>query len=371
MRIARLDLEGFRNYRRASLEFDDGLTILEGPNAAGKTNVVEAIWLGTTGRSFRRVSWADLVRWGDERAAMRLHAEGGGRLLEVRIEARKTGERSFQVNGKTARTTAAVSGRIPTVLFTPDDLSLVKGSAEQRRDEIDQVGEQLSAAYRTLHREYHRAVMQRNRLFRDDVPDNEQLALWAERVADLGSRLRSHRGRLAARVGEKAAVLYSGLAGGERLSVSYVAGPSSERREIAAEPDTAAEREAILRELSERGAEEIKRRATLAGPHRDDIVFKLEGREARAFGSQGQQRSIVLAWKLAELSVVAEVSGQSPLLLLDDVMSELDEERRGALMGLVADEVQTVVTTTNLGYFDQSVLDRARVIAVSDLAGER
>ncbi len=366
LRITHLELNDFRSYEHLELAPDARTTVLVGPNAAGKTNVVEAIQLLTTGVSFRNPLWADLVKWGAGAARARLVAEGEGRKLEVQLDVTEGGRRTFRVNGSVRKKKADIAGVLPSVLFTPDDLRMVKESPDKRRDSLDGLGRQLSAAYAAILGEYDRALRQRNALLKYDTPDAEALEAWTERLVDIGSALSKHRLRLFARLAPYVAGLYGTLSGGEQLSVSY---HSSVAGEISAIPEEADEfRTLFRRRLDEKASEEMSRRSTAVGPHRDDVAFKVNGRDARSFASQGQQRTVVLAWKLAEVHVVEDVTGGEPVLLLDDVMSELDEDRRHALAAFVGERVQTILTTTNTGYFDPAFTDQATVVR---LGGQR
>ena len=354
--VTRIEIKGFRNYERLEILPDPHLTVLVGPNAVGKTNVVEAIQLLTATESFRRPQWPELVKWGGQEARASLHAEGDGRVVDIELDVMSTGRRVYRVNGKTKRHVSDVAGAIPCVVFTPDDLRMVKGPAENRRAAIDGVGGQLSPAYARARLDYERIVRHRNALLKDPEPRLDELDAWTERLIAEGAAFSGHRKRLFERIAARASELYATLSGGETLEVEYVASWMRGQDE-AGEPE-----EAMRRALSSRRAEETARRSTLVGPHRDDIVFRIEGREARSYASQGQQRSIALAWKLAEVSVVTDIAGQPPVLLLDDVMSELDESRRHALAAFVGKAAQTFVTTTNLGYFEAGLIERAKVV---------
>jgi DNA replication and repair protein RecF len=363
MRITALELHDFRSYGSWTLEPDPGLTILVGPNAAGKTNAVEAIRLLTTGGSFRRPRWEQLVRWGMPRARAALAAGEDGPTTDIVLDVREDGTRSFTVNGKQVRSPSAIAGIVPSVVFTPDDLGLVKGSAERRRAEVDELGEQLSATYGRLRREYDRVVRQRNKLLKSEAPDPVQLEAWNAGLVELGSRLRMHRAGLVDKIAAHASAFHSRVCG-DTLSVRYMKGRRDAGTPVAAGTDPAAEAADLTHELCERRAEEVVRGVTLVGPHRDDIEFAIDGRPARAFASQGQQRTVVLAWKIAELHVVRDVARTSAVLLLDDVMSELDAERRRALTAEVGASAQTFITTTNTGYFDPGLLEKALVVRI-------
>jgi DNA replication and repair protein RecF len=358
--VTRLTLRDFRSYREFELEPDAKFTILVGPNAAGKTNVVEAAQLVTAGVSFRRPQWSELVRRGASNAGVSLLAEGDGRVLETNLVVGDSGRRVYRVNGKVRRRVSEVAGIIPCVVFTPDDLRMVKDSADKRRAAIDGVGDQLSPAYLTARMEYERIVRQRNALLKNPQPDSGVLDALTERLVVKGVAFMGHRHRLFDRVVLRMSEVYETLVRGETLSAVYT--PSWSRGgEVMSEKDPAgAMREALHR--SE--ADEKARGLTLVGPHRDEVVFSINGMEARSFASQGQTRTIALAWKLAEVSVIADIAGQAPILLLDDVMSELDEERRHKLASFVGEAAQTFMTTTNLGYFENDLVSRALVVSL-------
>lgn len=360
MHITRIELIDFRNYERFTLEPAPGLTVLVGPNAAGKTNVIEAIQLVTSARSFRRPEFTDTVRWGADQAAVRLRAEEGARLLEIEMRVDAEGRRAYEVNGQVRRKHSDVAGLLPSVVFTPDDLGMVKGQAEKRRAAIDDLGEQLSPTYGSLRRDYGRAVRQRNALLKDGAPAT-QVDVWEEQVVTLGSLLVTHRLRLLDRLMEHASRRYAEMAAGEQLGYAYADRCGLGTCASLSAEDVAA---GMRSEFERRRGEEARRSVTLVGPHRDDIVLTIGGKDARSFASQGQQRTIALAWKLAEVAVVEDVLRRRPVLLLDDVMSELDAERRSALSEVVSGEIQTVVTTTNTGYFTDEMLQRAVVVGI-------
>ena len=360
MRITKLEITDFRNYARFVLEPAQGLTILVGPNAAGKTNIIEAIQLVTAAKSFRRPEFSDLIRYGCSGARVALRAEDGPRLLETTLDLEEGGKRSYLVNGQPRHRHSEVAGLLPSVVFSPDDLAIVKGPAERRRAAIDDLGDQISPTYGSLRRDYGKSVRQRNALLREGV-QGAPLEAWDEQVITLGSRLVVHRLGLLERTMVHASARYSEMTNGEMLDYVYIdrcglgTCASLEQSDVAA---------AMREQFAARRAEEQRRVTTLVGPHRDDIVLQVDGNNARSFGSQGQQRTIALAWKLAEVEMVEEVLRRKPVLLLDDVMSELDAERRDALSRVVAGEIQTVVTTTTTAYFTSDTLERAAIVPI-------
>jgi DNA replication and repair protein RecF len=354
--ITHLELTDFRSYERFAIDPDAQLTVLVGPNAAGKTNIVEAIQLLTAAESFRHPGWGDVVKWGADEAKLAIRAAGEGRVLDTVMRATSSGRRTYEVNGKIRRRVSEVAGIVPCVVFTPDDLRMVKDSAERRRSAVDGVGDQLSPAYRAARMEYERTLKHRNSLLRDDVENPEMFELWTARLVASGVAFGGHRRRLFERLSARMSEVYRMLSGGEGLTATYRPSWLTSTEE----PDSPTE--AMKAALKSRHREERGRRTTLVGPHRDEILFAVDDRDARSFASQGQQRTIALAWKLAEVGVITEIGEQAPVLLLDDVMSELDEARRHALTKFVGEAAQTFVTTTNIGYFERELVDRALVV---------
>jgi DNA replication and repair protein RecF len=354
--VSRLALTDWRSFADRVVDLSPGLTILCGPNATGKTNTVEALQLLTAGASFRHPRTQELLREGADagRAAARL--EGDGRVVDVACDV-AGGKRKFMRNDKPCRP-SDLSATLMSVLFCPDDLSFVKQGARYRRDELDGFGVQANAGYRKVARAYARAIEQRNRLLKDPEPDLSLLAAWDASVALGGATLLHARLSLFTRLRRHLRTIYAQVGGGEDLDCTYESSLGTGldlrgRDEL---------RDLYLDRLEELREEELRRGVTLVGPQRDDIAFTIDGRDARSFGSQGQQRSVVLAWKMAEVAIAREVLGEQPLLLLDDVMSELDETRRAAMTRFVQGGIQTVVTTTNLSYFPADLLSDAEVI---------
>ena len=246
--------------------------------------------------------------------------------------------------------------------FLPDDLDMVKRSAGVRRSALDGFGIQLNERYADLVKSYARIVEQRNALLKDPATSSALIFAWNDSLAQTGTALLQHRLALLARLRAELVRVYGEVAAGEVAAVSY-SGPLGDEAELAGvSRDELTER--YLDKLEEVADLERTRGVTLVGPHRDDIHLSVDGRDARTFASQGQQRSLVLAWKAAEVEVTRDILGSTPLLLLDDVMSELDEHRRHAFMDFVGGEVQTVITTTNLGYFAPEMLDAAKVVEI-------
>lgn len=358
--VKTLELQDFRSFGEKVVGLAPATTILCGPNAAGKTNTVEALQLLTAGYSFRHPTPAQLVREGAQAARASARLEGDGRVVDLCCDV-VSGRRQFFRNGKRIQA-SEVSGTLMSVLFTPDDLQLVKRSASFRRDELDDFGRQANRGFASVLATYTRSIEQRNRLLKEERPNLDLLDAWDASVALGGATLLHGRLRLFERLRAKVCEVYGELAAGERLECRYLCSLGEEALGLSKDEL----RELFCARLAAARPDDLRRQQTTVGPHRDDVAFLIEGRDARAYGSQGQQRSVVLALKMAEVLLSAEVVGNQPLLLLDDVMSELDERRREAVTRFARRGVQTVITTTNLGYFSPELLDGAEVVGYGD-----
>ena len=359
LKVETLSLWNFRSFAEKTISFDEKMTIIAGPNAVGKTNTVEALQLLTAGSSFRKPTAQELLHEGAEAGRADLSLRGDGREVDAALTL-KEGKRRFFWCGKPCHA-HDLSGNLMSVLFTPDDLSLVKRSASFRRDELDAFGAQVNRGYAKVLRTYTRGIEQRNRLLKEPSFDMGLLDAWDASVALGAATLLVHRLALFRRLSVAAHDIYGQIAQ-EDLSCAY-------RSSLGPLPEDATREDLVLlmSDALAKGRElDLRRQMSCVGPHRDDIAFALDGRDARSFASQGQQRTIVLAWKMAEVEVSRRILGASPLLLLDDVMSELDEGRRRALTSFMQEEMQTVITTTNLGYFPDELLERAKVVEIGE-----
>jgi len=356
--ITSLELYGFRSYKHARIDLDPQLTIFHGPNGAGKTNIIEALQLLSTGESFRKPLRQDLINWKSDQTRISTQASDGKLKRDVELTADATSKTIF-INEKKIRSTQEMSTVSPCVIFTPDDLRIIKESSSRRRQEIDSLGSQLSATYARLASEYKKIITHRNRLLKEDQFGTDVFEAWNERLIEVGFALAEKRSSLFDHISLPMKDYYQKLLDpdykGQKLDMYYDSNWGDERDE-----------QSFRKALEHHAQEERSRRQSLVGPHRDDLVFKIDNKNARSFASQGQQRSIVLAWKLAQLSVVEEFTGARPLLLLDDVMSEFDQTRRRYLAGLVGNLAQTVITTAHIDYFEQELLERAKKVLIPD-----
>jgi DNA replication and repair protein RecF len=349
-----ISLFAFRNYLREDVPLDPGINLFLGANAQGKTNLLEAIYFACTGRSPRAAVLLDLVMWDQAGARVALELDEGDtvRMLELRLEREKTGtraKRSATLDGKKASATS-VAGRVPAVIFHPEEMTLLRGAGEGRRRLLNGLLSQLEPGYAALLSRYGRVQEQRNQLLKRIGEGAEGVAAlewWTEEIGKLGDDITARRRRWLTELAPVVARRHEEVAPEEQMSLRYA--PNVD--------DAGGGR--LADELRGRLSEELARGVTVAGPHRDDLVFEISGLPAAAHASQGQQRTAILAFKLAELELLAG-AGRIPILLLDDVMSELDAPRREHLLGLVESTPQVVITTAEARYFPDGFLDRVK-----------
>lgn len=370
LRIRELAFENFRNYPTFSLENVGNLTIFIGPNASGKTNALEGIALLTAFASFRNPHARELMRTGCDYARISARFVSDARDLEVSSLIRE-GSRVHALNGK-RKTAQQIQGILPSVSFSPDDLSLVKGAHSLRRAELDLIGCQLSKNHRILKRDYERIIRHKNALLRDEASD-----VLIESVNDMliptATQLFLYRQALFANLRTRMQEVYRGIVcGTETIDASYVPSWLTEDEKAACQLSArhmeVSKEEAssfLATALRERFLEERVRRRSVVGPHADHVELFVDGKNASMFASQGQQRSLVLAWKIGEVGLVRELLGVKPVLLLDDVMSELDSSRRHALVELLRQDIQTFITTTDTAFFEDDIVERADIVDLS------
>lgn len=373
--VRQIELRNFRSYGQCRLSGMGQRIVLVGPNASGKTNIVEALQLCTGMSSFRNPRPVQLVRMGSESAQVCVDLSDGLRELRMNLDVDGKGRR-YELNGK-RRTGASLKGIMPAVVFTPDDLSLAKGSSSVRRHQLDLLGSQVSVGYRSVLQDYAKLIRQKNRCLKEGA-SSSYLAAFDDLLCRVGSQLFVLRMKLMAELEPYMADFYTSISGGMGdLCLSYVPSWIQETSSdssllggcdipLGGICDKASVSAKLARALEVRREEERVRGRSLVGPHADRVGFVVDGNDASLFASQGQQRSAVLSLKMAELSLVMSRIEQSPLLLLDDVMSELDESRRKAFIEAVPPDVQMVVTTTNRGYFDRSFLSTADIIDMDE-----
>jgi DNA replication and repair protein RecF len=338
-RIVRLALRDFRSYAAADVELGAGLTVVTGRNGAGKTNLLDALYFGCTGRSARTTNDRELVRFGAQvtRVEVETEADDGRHLLSVGFEPGQP--KRLTADGVKVERLLDVAGRPLVSVFLPDRLELVKGTPSLRRSHVDQVVAALWPARTATRRAYAQALAQRNALvarIRAGAASPASLPAWDRELARHGIALMADRRAAIDAVADRFRAIAGDLGLDGDPAVAYR--PRSR----------ASDAEGLAEELAQRHASDLERGFTGHGPHRDDLALTREGRELRAYGSQGQQRLALLALLLAEREAIAATREAIPVMLLDDVMSELDGDRRRRLIDLLRGSGQSVITTTDL-----------------------
>jgi DNA replication and repair protein RecF len=381
LHLEKLSLEGFRNYSSLQVEFGPHLNILVGDNAQGKTNLLEAVYLLATGRSYRAAGDHELLGW--EKPSFHVGATISRSYGDLFIEVAYSPERKkkVKVNGTDLKKLSALFGHLNAVIFSPEDLQIVKSSPAHRRRFLDLELAQVDPAYRSFLIDYQQVLVQRNNLLkelsgpRDRRSSREMLEVWDDQLIRLGAKILAKRLIAVRRMSALAKEAHARITETrEDLGVSYLAAlggnpedgaKPGERVEVALDGWREEElREKMAKALVVCRVAEMRRAVTLVGPHRDDLALAVNGREVRSFGSQGQQRTAALALKMAELEFMKEEVGEYPILLLDDVMSELDAARRRFLLDLVQPKAQMFVTTTGLHSFQPRHLAEGKVFSV-------
>jgi DNA replication and repair protein RecF len=365
--VRSLRLVDFRNYAEAYVEFGPGVNTVVGRNGQGKTNLLEAIYVLSAVGSYRAPNNAALVRHGAERAVVRATAGSHGRDIEVAAEVRRAGGIRLLLNRVPLERAREMEGTLGAVLFSPEDLALVKGGPEERRRYLDHAAARGRPAVAARRQELDRALKQRNGVLRAAQVNKRALRtleVWDEQLTRIGAAvvrsrmdvLRALRPHIARRHGEVGAAVSGEIELTYRAAWHEGEPQPPEPGLLAGTGDDALTRalEAALGAALAKALErDIERGVTTTGPHRDDLELQLAGADARSFASQGEQRSIALALRLAERDLAAHVLGEDPVLLLDDVFSELDEARRAQLSALIRSTGQAVVTTTDLAGREQ------------------
>ena len=347
MFLNELRLKQVRNHRNLNLTMSPQVNIFFGLNAQGKTNLLEAIAILCLGRSFRTKKDQELINWESESCYLSgaFETANGATLIEIGIGAK---ERRFKVDQQPVKSGAAF-GRIPLVSFAPDDLQIIKGGPQYRRDFIDLYLAQIEPKYRFVYYNFYKVLQQRNQILKSEHPNQTELEVWDEQLVEKGAKVIAYRKRLLESVQPFISQAQYEISGAsEDLCLEYLCfnnQPLLEDNETAIK-DRFQEALLAARHL------ELERRLTLIGPQRDDLRLSLTGGgELRCFGSQGQQRTAALALKLGLVEKIKESRGEYPLLLLDDVMSEFDNNRKQQLLKLLISSAQTFMTSTSRSDF--------------------
>ena len=339
MKIEKLKLINYRNYKELEIDFYDGINIFYGENAQGKTNILESIYLCGTTKSHRGTKDKDLIKFGEEESHIEATVEKNEVPFKIDIHLKKNSPKGIAINKIPIRKASELFGFINIVFFSPEDLNIIKNGPAERRKFIDLELAQLDKVYLSDLSNYNRIVNQRNKLLKDAYDKKELLEtldVWDMQLAHYGNKIINRRNLFISQLNEISKDIHNHLTGGkESLYISYE--PSNGNMDL---------EKSIIKNRDR----DIKMKSTSIGPHRDDICFMIDELDIRKFGSQGQQRTAALSLKLSEIELVKKITKDTPILLLDDVLSELDKHRQNYLLDCICN-IQTLITCTGVDDF--------------------
>lgn len=348
--VETLRLQRFRSYRDDGFEFDAGVNIVVGPNASGKTNMLEAIQVAAQGASFRAKD-SEMISFGADWGRIDSQGSEGGRTVKLLPQENGSTKKEFVLKDqKLVRMT--LQKKLPLVLFEPNHLLLLHGSPDARREYLDNLIEQLVPGYAKARRDYRRILAQRNSLLKHGQATKKLLFPWNVRLSETGAVLATERASLVETLRNKIDDIYKDVAQSGRTTIDI---------RYQATYDIPQYGSSLLKALEERQETDIERGFTTVGPHREDIAITFDGRLASEVASRGETRTVLLVLKILELGLLGELRGRKPLLLLDDVFSELDGARRKALTEAIQG-YQTFITTTDADVVVHHFMDRCRII---------
>lgn len=355
MKLTKLSLNNYRNCENVCLEFPTQKTLIIGKNAQGKTNILESIYLLSDLKSPRTPTMTDLIKFGTEKFEINAEIIKNNTEIELDLSYSQDKKREVKLN-KVKSTTKDFRNTIKTVLFSTKDLLLLRGTPQDRRDWLDRAISQIYPAYDERLSKYEKIRVQKNNLLKSDYIDETLLEIYNEQIAITGSNIIFLRKKFLKEIEQIASIKHKVISNAEDFTLSYTC-PESEIDSICLY---------LKQELINRRSEELGRRQSCVGPHRDDIEFKINGIDAVKFASQGQQRTLVLALKLGELEIIKQKTGYSPILLLDDVLAELDETRQNYLLKSIEKDVQTIITSVDTLLFEDEFLKDVKIFAVEN-----
>lgn len=358
MLLKQLRLYDFRNYEQLEFAPAPGLCVLVGENAAGKTNILESLFLCALGRSQRTRHDHELIRYGQPGAFVGISLSKNTGTHTIACKLQRDSRRELKVDGMPLSRSGELLGMLRVVMFSPEDLRLIKQGPSERRRFLDMELSQLQPAYYYALQQYNHALKQRNALLRAERFREELLAPWDTQLARLGAQILSARSKFLEQLSRIATKLHASFSGGkEMLHVAYAPSfPLTAQAQLEG---------ALLEALAAGTRKDRERGGTSVGPHRDDLTLLLNGEDVRAFGSQGQQRTAALSLKLSELELMKELGEEAPVLLLDDVLSELDGERQ-RMLATAMTGCQVFLTCTQLAGLEDAGLQELTVYRVEN-----
>ncbi|MDO4869646.1 MAG: DNA replication/repair protein RecF [Bacillota bacterium] len=356
MYIKEIELVNFRNYKEQSISFNDKVNIFLGNNAQGKTNLLEGIYLNAFGRSFKNVKDRELIRFGEDFCRIKTIINRDDEDEKVEIVISKDGKKGIKKDGIKLKRTSELLEDYHMIIFSPDDLKIVKEEPEKRRRFINRELCQIRKGYLSDFNNYKRILKQRNTYLKEYNVDENVLDIWDRELAGYGSRIIEKRKEFIEMLGPVCSSINEKISGGkEKLDIVYEANVYFDDHL----------EDHFYQLLLERRKEDIKIRTTGRGPHKDDIKISSNDIDIRKFGSQGQQRTAALSLKLSEISIIEKETGEKPVLLLDDVLSELDNDRQKYLINNLGDN-QMFITTTDLTQSVASDIPNSKIYKIDN-----
>jgi len=345
MIVNSLKIKNYRNFREATIDLNSSLNIFIGDNGQGKTNLMEAIYLSSIGRTFRLNSENELINFKENKSYVEISMVKNNYNMKIELFLEKGRKKQVLVNGVKLDKTSEMIGILNNVIFTPDDMKIIKGSPIERRKFVNIDISQIKPKYKYLLNRYKRIITERNIILKNYYTKTENkdiINIWNDYLINTGSEIILFRNDYINKLKKYSVDIYQDISGNkEKLDLSYCCNIGNLDN-----IDNDSIKKLFNEKIGINFKQELLRGTTLYGPHKDDIVIKIDGKECKYFGSQGQQRSAILSLKLAEIEIIKEEIGEYPILLLDDVMSELDNKRKGYLINYIKG-IQTVITTTD------------------------
>lgn len=352
MIVKSLELNHFRNYETLTIDFEEGTNILYGNNAQGKTNILEAIYLSGTTKSHKGSKDKEIIQFGNDESHIRTFVQKQGKEFQIDMHLKKNRSKGIAINRIPIKKASELFGILNIVFFSPEDLNIIKNGPSERRRFMDLELCQLDKIYLSNLAKYNKILNQRNKLLKDIYfrPDlRDTLPIWDIQLVEYGRKIIESRRKFVSQLNEIVTGIHSSISGGrEEMILTY-------------DPDIS--EDFFEEELAKVREKDLKLGQTTIGPHRDDLLFTIRGVDIRKFGSQGQQRTSALSLKLSEIELVKKVIKDTPILLLDDVLSELDSSRQNYLLNNIRD-TQTIITCTGLDEFIRNRFQINRVFEV-------
>ncbi|NLJ58220.1 MAG: DNA replication/repair protein RecF [Tissierellia bacterium] len=345
MIVNKLIIKNYRNFIEAEAELNESLNIFIGDNGQGKTNLMESIYVASIGRTFRLNSESELINFNEKKSRIEIHIRKNNYNIKIEIILEKNKKKIVLINGVKLEKTSEMIGILNNVIFTPDDMKIIKGSPIERRRFVNIDISQIKPKYKYLLSKYKKVTTERNIILKNYYTKYENkdiISIWNDYLVNIGTEITFYRNEFINNLKKYAVNIYSKISGNkEEFDLLYSSNIGNINNLTKDEVKSI-----FYKKIKDNFENEITRGTSMFGPHKDDILIKIDGKECKYFGSQGQQRSAILALKLAEIEIIKDETGSYPILLLDDVLSELDNKRKKYLIKHI-EGIQTIITTTD------------------------